>query len=48
MVASIAADPNVWNAVLHNPAYMDFIGSHKTSENFAYWFHYLMLLILFL
>ncbi|KAE8693428.1 MRNA capping enzyme family protein isoform 1 [Hibiscus syriacus] len=34
MVASIAADPNVWNAVLHNPAYMDFIRSHKTSYAF--------------
>lgn len=34
MVASIAADPNVWNAVLHNPAYMDFIGSHKTNYIF--------------
>ncbi|KAE8677290.1 hypothetical protein F3Y22_tig00111540pilonHSYRG00156 [Hibiscus syriacus] len=29
IVASIAADPNVWNAVLHNPAYIDF-RSHKT------------------
>ncbi|KAG8472402.1 hypothetical protein CXB51_034216 [Gossypium anomalum] len=34
MVASIAADPNVWNAVLHNPAYMDFIGSQKTNYIF--------------
>ncbi|KAE8733592.1 MRNA capping enzyme family protein isoform 1 [Hibiscus syriacus] len=35
MVASIAADPNVWNAVLHNPAYMDFIRSHKTGYAFG-------------
>ncbi|GMJ11478.1 hypothetical protein HRI_004817000 [Hibiscus trionum] len=34
IVASIAADPNVWNAVLHNPAYMDFIRSHKTGYAF--------------
>ncbi|KAL4340728.1 hypothetical protein GQ457_08G007140 [Hibiscus cannabinus] len=35
IVASIAADPNVWNAVLHNPAYMDFIRSHKTNYAFG-------------
>ncbi|XVE50466.1 hypothetical protein DITRI_Ditri01bG0164400 [Diplodiscus trichospermus] len=48
VVASIAADPNVWSAVLNNSAYMEFIQSQKTSENklctllFCY-FHYLML-----
>ncbi|KAK8507378.1 hypothetical protein V6N13_141398 [Hibiscus sabdariffa] len=35
IVASIAVDPNVWNAVLHNPAYMDFIRSHKTNYAFG-------------
>ncbi|XP_022716994.1 uncharacterized protein LOC111275747 [Durio zibethinus] len=34
VVASIAADPNVWNAVLNNSAYMDFIQSHKTNVEF--------------
>ncbi|KAK8542704.1 hypothetical protein V6N13_136740 [Hibiscus sabdariffa] len=34
IVASIAADPSVWNAVLQNPAYMDFIRSHKTGYAF--------------
>ncbi|XWS27919.1 hypothetical protein CRYUN_Cryun25bG0021700 [Craigia yunnanensis] len=34
VVASIAADPNVWNAVLNNPAYMEFIQSHKTNDEF--------------
>ncbi|GMI85300.1 hypothetical protein HRI_002199300 [Hibiscus trionum] len=36
IVASIAADPNVWNSVLLNPAYMDFIRSHKTNYAFEH------------
>ncbi|GMI65493.1 hypothetical protein like AT5G54540 [Hibiscus trionum] len=32
VVASIAADPNVWNAVLTNSAYMDFIKSQQTND----------------
>lgn len=35
VVASIACDPNVWNAVLQNPALQDFLESQKTSEKFA-------------
>ncbi|KAK3040267.1 hypothetical protein RJ639_028182 [Escallonia herrerae] len=31
VVASIASDPNVWNAVLQNHALVDFLESHKTS-----------------
>ncbi|XP_022753951.1 uncharacterized protein LOC111302286 [Durio zibethinus] len=34
VVASIAADPNVWNAVLNNSAYMEFIQSQKTNDEF--------------
>ncbi|XVF04030.1 hypothetical protein REPUB_Repub05bG0045600 [Reevesia pubescens] len=34
VVASIATDPNVWNAFLNNPAYMEFIQSHKTNNEF--------------
>ncbi|KAK8589101.1 hypothetical protein V6N12_023507 [Hibiscus sabdariffa] len=36
VVASIAADPNVWNAVLTNSAYMDFIKSQQTNDKFEY------------
>ncbi|KAK8973515.1 hypothetical protein V6N11_030705 [Hibiscus sabdariffa] len=36
VVASIAADPNVWNAVLTNSAYMDFIKSQPTNDKFEY------------
>ncbi|KAK2984759.1 hypothetical protein RJ640_004584 [Escallonia rubra] len=31
VVASIASDPNVWNAVLQNHALVDFLESHKTG-----------------
>ncbi|KAJ9562628.1 hypothetical protein OSB04_007788 [Centaurea solstitialis] len=31
VVASIASDPNVWNAVLKNEALMDFLQTHNTS-----------------
>ncbi|KAL8237808.1 hypothetical protein R6Q59_018889 [Mikania micrantha] len=31
VVASIASDPNVWNAVLQNPDLMDFLQTHKTD-----------------
>ncbi|XVF34114.1 hypothetical protein REPUB_Repub18cG0029600 [Reevesia pubescens] len=34
VVASIATDPNVWNAVLTNPAYIEFIQSQKTNDEF--------------
>ncbi|XWS09891.1 hypothetical protein CRYUN_Cryun39dG0028600 [Craigia yunnanensis] len=34
VVASIAADPNVWSAVLSNSAYMEFIQSQKTNDGF--------------
>ncbi|XVF77686.1 hypothetical protein PTKIN_Ptkin14bG0067000 [Pterospermum kingtungense] len=34
VVASVAADPNVWNAVLNNSAYMEFIQSQKTNNEF--------------
>lgn len=33
VVASIASDQNVWNAVLQNPALQDFLESHKTSAS---------------
>ncbi|KAE8684283.1 MRNA capping enzyme family protein isoform 1 [Hibiscus syriacus] len=36
VVASIAADPNVWNAVLTNSAYMDFIKSQQSYDKFEY------------
>ncbi|XVE50464.1 hypothetical protein DITRI_Ditri01bG0164300 [Diplodiscus trichospermus] len=36
VVASIAADPNVWNAVLQNSAYMEFILSQKTNDEFKH------------
>lgn len=32
VVASIACDPNVWTAVLQNPALQEFLESQKTSE----------------
>ncbi|OMP04536.1 hypothetical protein COLO4_09535 [Corchorus olitorius] len=32
VVASLAADPNVWNAVMNNAAYMDFVQSQKTAD----------------
>ncbi|MCE3214947.1 hypothetical protein HAX54_000323 [Datura stramonium] len=35
VVASIACDPNVWNAVLQNPALQEFLESQKTSEKCA-------------
>ncbi|KAK6785528.1 hypothetical protein RDI58_018983 [Solanum bulbocastanum] len=35
VVASIACDPNVWNAVLQNPALQDFLESQRSSEKFA-------------
>ncbi|KAL3508589.1 hypothetical protein ACH5RR_027990 [Cinchona calisaya] len=31
VVASIASDPNVWNAVLQNPSLQDYLQSQKTS-----------------
>ncbi|XP_039029334.1 uncharacterized protein LOC120163469 [Hibiscus syriacus] len=36
VVASIAADPNVWNAVLTNSALMDFIKSQQSNDKFEY------------
>ncbi|KAE8667843.1 MRNA capping enzyme family protein isoform 1 [Hibiscus syriacus] len=36
VVSSIAADPNVWNAVLTNSAYMDFIKSQQRYDKFEY------------
>ncbi|KAD3066942.1 hypothetical protein E3N88_34822 [Mikania micrantha] len=33
VVASIASDPNVWNAVLQNPDLMDFLQTHKTETD---------------
>ncbi|OMO80500.1 hypothetical protein CCACVL1_12930 [Corchorus capsularis] len=33
VVASLAADPNVWNAVMNNAAYMDFVQSQKTAAD---------------
>ncbi|XP_052878011.1 uncharacterized protein LOC108470460 isoform X2 [Gossypium arboreum] len=36
VVASIASDPNVWNAVLNNSAYMDFIKSQQTNDKFEF------------
>nr|XP_016453586.1 PREDICTED: uncharacterized protein LOC107777929 [Nicotiana tabacum] len=35
VVASIACDPNVWTAVLQNPALQEFLESQKTSEKCA-------------
>lgn len=35
VVASIACDPNVWNAVLQNPALQDFLESQRSSEKCA-------------
>ncbi|XVE80265.1 hypothetical protein DITRI_Ditri14bG0126100 [Diplodiscus trichospermus] len=32
VVASIATDPNVWNAVMNNLEYIEFIQSYKTNE----------------
>ncbi|MED6150864.1 hypothetical protein PIB30_076688 [Stylosanthes scabra] len=32
VVASIACDPNVWNAVMQNPAVTDFFKSHQEEE----------------
>ncbi|XP_021288098.1 uncharacterized protein LOC110419399 [Herrania umbratica] len=32
VVASLAADPNIWNAVLNNSAYMEFVQSQKTND----------------
>lgn len=34
VVASIACDPNVWTAVLQNPALQEFLESQKTSASF--------------
>ncbi|XP_059283750.1 uncharacterized protein LOC132037269 isoform X2 [Lycium ferocissimum] len=34
VVASIACDPKVWNAVLQNPALQEFLESQKTSASF--------------
>ncbi|KAM3204914.1 hypothetical protein P3L10_028324 [Capsicum annuum] len=34
VVASIACDPNVWNAVMQNPALQEFLNSQKTSASF--------------
>ncbi|KAJ0874236.1 hypothetical protein HanPSC8_Chr11g0461781 [Helianthus annuus] len=34
VVASIASDPNVWNAVLQNPDLVDFLQTHKTDVVF--------------
>ncbi|KAI3810000.1 hypothetical protein L1987_19605 [Smallanthus sonchifolius] len=34
VVASIASDPNVWNAVLQNPDLVDFLQTHKTEVVF--------------
>ncbi|KAF3652049.1 putative beta-glucosidase 41-like [Capsicum annuum] len=34
VVASIACDPNVWNAVMQNPALQEFLESQKTSASF--------------
>ncbi|KAK4286030.1 hypothetical protein QN277_002644 [Acacia crassicarpa] len=31
-VASVASDPNVWNAVMQNPKLKDFLQSHQTEE----------------
>ncbi|MBA0859947.1 hypothetical protein Goshw_012345 [Gossypium schwendimanii] len=36
VVASIASDPHVWNAVLNNSAYMDFIKSQQTNDKFEF------------
>ncbi|CAN4104099.1 unnamed protein product [Withania somnifera] len=35
VVASIACDPNVWNAVLQNPALQEFLESQKTGASSA-------------
>ncbi|KAK9049473.1 hypothetical protein SSX86_031557 [Deinandra increscens subsp. villosa] len=34
VVASIASDPNVWNAVMQNPDLVDFLQTHKTDVVF--------------
>ncbi|PHT68062.1 hypothetical protein T459_27549 [Capsicum annuum] len=34
VVASITCDPNVWNAVMQNPALQEFLDSQKTSASF--------------
>ncbi|PHT34109.1 hypothetical protein CQW23_25909 [Capsicum baccatum] len=34
VVASIACDPNVWNAVMRNPALQEFLDSQKASASF--------------
>ncbi|TYH46532.1 hypothetical protein ES332_D11G342900v1 [Gossypium tomentosum] len=34
VVASIAADGNVWNAVMNNPAFMAYMQSQQTSDEF--------------
>lgn len=34
VVASVAADQKVWDAVINNPAYMEFIHSLKTNDEF--------------
>ncbi|TYI58084.1 hypothetical protein E1A91_D11G328600v1 [Gossypium mustelinum] len=36
VVASIASDPHVWDAVLNNSAYMDFIKSQQTNDKFEF------------
>lgn len=33
VVASIACDPNVWNAVMQNPTLMEFLDSEKKCKN---------------
>lgn len=35
VVASIACDPNVWNAVLQNPALQEFLESQKSNTSFT-------------
>ncbi|XP_076887190.1 uncharacterized protein LOC143537270 [Bidens hawaiensis] len=35
VVASIASDPNVWNAVFQNPDLVNFLQTHKTDVAFA-------------
>lgn len=40
VVASIACDPQVWNAVLKNDALVEFIQSQKTSKNFFFFFFF--------
>ncbi|PHT36221.1 hypothetical protein CQW23_23921 [Capsicum baccatum] len=34
VIASIVCDPNVWNAVMQNPALQEFLDSKKTSASF--------------